>query len=117
MWCEFVNEAELPTLSLVKVVSGVDVADTHWQLFGTPDEGDVVTNPDGGDVAPTEVADRHTRTTCPKSSWRTSRDSNEFAASEWACVNEDGTVELTDSELGAATLRGLDKGETWSAPS
>jgi uncharacterized repeat protein (TIGR01451 family)/LPXTG-motif cell wall-anchored protein len=111
VWCEFTNTAERPTLSLVKVVNGADVADTNWQLFGTPEDGDVVTNPAGGDVAPTAVL--------PGVQFGLSEDLigdipglDEFEAEEWSCVSDDdGTIELTDSEPGAATLRGLDKGE------
>jgi len=111
VWCEFTNTAERPTLSLVKVVSGADVADTNWQLFGTPEDGDLVTNPAGGDVAPTAVL--------PGVEFGLSEDVigdvpglGEFEPEEWSCVSDDdGTIELTDSEPGSATLRGLDKGE------
>ncbi|MEV5071036.1 DUF11 domain-containing protein [Microbacterium sp. LMI12-1-1.1] len=111
IWCEFTNTAERPTLSLVKVVNGADVADTNWQLFGTPEDGDVVTNPAGGDVAPTAVL--------PGVQFGLSEDLigdipglDEFEPEEWSCVSDDdGTIGLTDSEPGAATLRGLDKGE------
>ncbi|WP_163630597.1 SpaA isopeptide-forming pilin-related protein [Microbacterium sp. B35-04] len=111
VWCEFTNTAERPTLSLVKVVNGAQVADTNWQLFGTPAEGDAVTNPAGGDVAPTAVL--------PGVEFDLSEDVigdvpglGEFEPELWSCVSDDaGTITLTDSEPGAATLRGLDKGE------
>ncbi|WP_203582287.1 SpaA isopeptide-forming pilin-related protein [Microbacterium hibisci] len=109
--CEFTNTAERPTLSLVKVVNGAPVADTNWQLFGTPEDGDVVTNPAGGDVAPTPVLPGlpHELT---EEVIGDAVGLDEFEAEEWSCVSDDaGTITLTDSEPGSATLRGLDKGE------
>ncbi|NLP84380.1 DUF11 domain-containing protein [Microbacterium sp. CFH 90308] len=111
VWCEFVNTAERPTLSLVKVVDGAPVSDTNWQLFGTPEEGDVVTNPAGGDVAPTPVL--------PGDPFALTEEVigdmaglDEFEMGMWSCVSDDsGAIALTDSEPGAAMLRGLDKGE------
>ncbi|MFE5407344.1 SpaA isopeptide-forming pilin-related protein [Microbacterium sp. NPDC056569] len=109
--CEFTNTAERPTLSLVKVVNGAPVADTNWQLFGTPGDGDVVTNPAGGDVSPTPVL--------PGIPFDLTEEVigdiaglDEFEPGEWSCFSDDeGTIELTDSEPGSAALRGLDKGE------
>ncbi len=110
VWCEFTNTAELPTLSLVKVVSGAEVADTNWQLRGAAADGSVVTNPAGGDVPPTDVP-----TDVPFELSESLRvafpGSGEFSAGRWSCINEEGTVALTDSVAGSADLRGLDKGE------
>lgn len=113
VWCEFTNTAERPTLALVKLVDvvGAEVSDTNWQLFGTPELGDVVTNPAGGDVEPTPVL--------PGDAFGLDEDVigdvtgiDEFEPGEWSCVSDDaGAIELTDSEPGSASLRGLDKGE------
>lgn len=111
VWCEFTNTAERPSLSLIKMVEPAVVADTNWQLFGTPEDGDVVTNPAGGDVAPTDVL--------PGLEFALTEDVigdvdglDEFEPEEWSCVSDDeGAIELSDSEPGSALLRGLDKGE------
>ncbi|QKJ20344.1 SpaA isopeptide-forming pilin-related protein [Microbacterium hominis] len=111
--CEFRNEAELPTIALAKLVdvTGADVPDTNWQLFATPSAGDAVTDPEGGDVAATEVV-----AGVPFALSETLRvafaGAAEFEAGEWSCVSDaDGTIMLTDSTPGAASLRGLGKGE------
>ncbi|MBW9095645.1 DUF11 domain-containing protein [Microbacterium jejuense] len=109
VWCTFTNTAERPTLGLVKVVAGADVADTNWQLTGES-EDDTVTDP-GGDVEPVAVL--------PGEPFDLSEaivgdipGLDEFEAGLWSCVSDDeGDIELTDSEPGAAMLRGLDKGE------
>ncbi|MHC2997818.1 MSCRAMM family protein, partial [Microbacterium sp. HJ5] len=109
--CEFVNEAELPTIALEKTVVGADVSDTNWQLWATPDEGDPVTDADGGDVAPTEVP---TGVDFDLSEELVGdfAGSDEFEAGEWSCMSDiSGEIELSDSEPGTATLGGLDKGE------
>lgn len=111
--CEFVNEAELPTIALNKVVAveGADVADTNWQLFATPEEGDTVTDPAGGDVAPTEVP-TGVGYDLSEELIGDFAGSDEFEAGEWACVSDiAGPIELTDSVPGSASLGGLDKGE------
>lgn len=109
--CEFVNEAELPTITLLKEVEGADVSDTNWQLTATPDEGDPVTNPEGGDVETTEVA-TGVGFTLSEALITNFPGANEFAAGEWSCTSDiSGDIELSDSEPGSATLRSLDKGE------
>ncbi|WP_169580740.1 SpaA isopeptide-forming pilin-related protein [Microbacterium thalassium] len=111
--CEFVNEAELPTIALDKVVvvDGAEVAEDNWQLFATPESGDPVTNPAGGDVEPTEVP-TGVGFDLTEDLIGEFAGSDEFEAGEWACVSDiDGMVELSDSEPGSASLGGLDKGE------
>lgn len=111
--CEFVNEAELPTIALNKVVvvEGAEVSDTNWQLTATPEEGDPVTNPAGGDVPPTEVA-TGVGFDLSEELIGDFEGSDEFEAGEWECVSDiSGPIELTDSEPGSAMLGGLDKGE------
>ncbi|WP_214468403.1 SpaA isopeptide-forming pilin-related protein [Microbacterium flavescens] len=111
--CEFVNEAELPTIALDKtvVVERAEVSETDWQLSATPEEGDAVTDADGGDVAPTEVP--------TGVGFELSEDligdfagSDEFEPGEWSCVSDiSGEIDLSDSVAGSAALRSLDKGE------
>lgn len=113
VWCEFTNTAERPSLSLVKVVEveGADVPDTNWQLFGTPEEGAVVTNPAGGDVPPTPVV--------AGDAFELSEEIigdmpglDEFEGAGWSCVSDtDGVIDLTDETATTASLRAVGKGE------
>ncbi|MBD8023807.1 SpaA isopeptide-forming pilin-related protein [Microbacterium gallinarum] len=111
--CEFVNEAELPTIALDKtvVVEGAEVDEANWQLFATPEEGDAVTDADGGDVAPTEVA-TGVGFALSEELIGDFAGSDEFEASEWSCVSDiTGEIDLSDSVPGSAALRSLNKGE------
>lgn len=113
VWCEFTNTAERPSLSLVKVVEvdGADVSDTNWQLFGTPEEGPVVTNPAGGDVPPTPVV--------AGDAFELSEDVigdlpglDEFEGAGWSCVSDTGgVIELADETATTASLPAVGKGE------
>ncbi|MFK4834628.1 SpaA isopeptide-forming pilin-related protein [Microbacterium sp. ZW T2_14] len=109
--CVFTNTAELPTLALLKVVSGAPgVADTNWQLTADPEIGVNVTNIAGGDVPPTNVV-AGVPFHLSEALIATFPGSNEFAAGQWSCVDGDGAVAVTNSVSGAADLAGLDKGE------
>ncbi|HEX5859997.1 MAG TPA: hypothetical protein VFY91_17950, partial [Microbacterium sp.] len=108
--CVVTNEAEVPTLELIKEVEGADVPDTNWQLFGTPTTGDVVTDADGGDVDAQEVK-ADTDVDLSEEIRQQFAGSGEFDPSEWTCVSGDDEIDLVDSEPGTATLPGLDKGE------
>ena len=109
--CTFTNTAELPSIALVKIVSGAPgIEDTNWQLIAAPQIGPAVTNLAGGDVVKTNVV-AGVPFVLSEDLIGTFPGSNEFAAGLWSCLNEDGQVTLTDSTPGKADLRGLDKGE------
>ena len=108
--CTVTNEAEVPTLELIKEVEGADVPDTNWQLFGTPTTGDVVTNEDGGDVDAQEVK-ADSDVDLSEEIRVQFAGSDEFEPSEWTCLSGDEEIDLVDSEAGTATLPGLNKGE------
>ena len=111
--CEFVNEAELPTIALDKTVAveGAEVPETAWQLLATPEEGDPVTDEGGGDVAPTEVP-TGVGFDLSEELIGDFAGSDEFEAGEWSCVSDiTGEIDLSDSVAGSAALRSLNKGE------
>jgi uncharacterized repeat protein (TIGR01451 family) len=108
--CVVTNEAEAPTLELIKTVAGAEVAETNWQLFGTLSSGPVITNADGGDVAATELP-AGVDVDLSEELRVDFAGSGEFEAGEWMCFSGNTPIELTDSEPGAATLPGLGKGE------
>ncbi|WP_194409413.1 SpaA isopeptide-forming pilin-related protein [Microbacterium cremeum] len=113
VWCEFTNAAERPSLALVKVVEvqGADVSDTNWQLFGTPDEGAVVTDPAGGDVAPTPVVAGDVFALSEEVIGDLAG-LDEFEGAGWSCVSDiAGVIDLTDETATTASLRAVGKGE------